>query len=178
MATVLVRRAPDIDLMSRRVEGHLRACTVAILALSIESSVEAALGGNKLLLVVPIGAFVGLGLFVLGLVNFENFVFTTIAIRASLDITKTGAGNGGTSGVEQCHGVGTRARPHRRSRDPLHPRRVLLAAHANARGPEVTADVDPPGLPDPLRARRIPQRHRLRKPERQPARGDPSRWRS
>ena len=38
-------------------------------------------------------------LFVLGLVNFENFVFTTIAIRASLDITKTGAGNGGTSGV-------------------------------------------------------------------------------
>lgn len=102
MATVLVRRTPDIDLMSRRSKVIFALCTVAILALSVESSVEAALGGDKLLLVVPIGAFAGLGLFVLGLVNFENFVFTTIAIRASLDITKTGAGNGGTSGVNSA----------------------------------------------------------------------------
>ena len=50
---------------------------------------------------------------------------------------------------------------------------VLLAADADARGPEVAADVDPPGLPDPLRARRVPQRHRFREPDRQPARGDP-----
>jgi O-antigen ligase len=98
MATI-VRRQPSLEGASRRSKIVFALCVVAILALAVESSVEAALGGNKLLLVVPIGAFVGLGLFVLGLVNFENFVFTTIAIRASLDITKTGAGNGGTSGV-------------------------------------------------------------------------------
>ena len=98
MATI-VRRQPSLELASRRSKIVFALCTIAILALAVESSVESALGGNKLLLVVPIGAFVGLGLFILGLVNFENFVFTTIALRASLDITKTGAGNGGTSGV-------------------------------------------------------------------------------
>jgi putative inorganic carbon (hco3(-)) transporter len=98
MATV-VRGEPSLALESRRSKVIFGLCAVAILALAVESSVEAALGGNKLLLVVPIGAFVGLGMFVLGLVNFQNFVFTTIAIRASLDITKTGAGNGGASGV-------------------------------------------------------------------------------
>ncbi len=99
MATAMIRRPPDIGSASRRSRVVYALCAVAILALAVETSVEAALGGNKLLLVVPIGAFVGLGLFVLGLVNFENFVFLTIAIRASLDITKTGAGNGGASGV-------------------------------------------------------------------------------
>jgi putative inorganic carbon (HCO3(-)) transporter len=98
MATI-VRRQPGMQLASRRSKIVFTLCTLAIVALAVESSVEAALGGNKLLLVVPLGAFIGLGLFVLGLVNFENFVFTTIAIRASLDITKTGAGNGGASGV-------------------------------------------------------------------------------
>jgi hypothetical protein len=63
-------------------------CAIAIIALSVESAVEAAVGGNKLLLVVPIGVFVGLGLAALGLVNFENFVLVTIVMRASLDITK------------------------------------------------------------------------------------------
>ena len=106
MATVVVRRPPDIESMSRRSKAMFALCAVVILALAVESSVEAALGGNKLLLVVPIGAFVGLGLFALGLVNFENFVFTTIAIRASLDITKPGAGNSGA--------VRSRATPRRR----------------------------------------------------------------
>ncbi|MEA2638084.1 MAG: hypothetical protein QOE18_1141 [Chloroflexota bacterium] len=101
MGTV-VRRQPSLELESRRSKVIFGLCAAAILALAVESSIEAALGGNKLLLVVPIGTFVGLGLFVLGLVNFENFVFTTIAIRASLDITKTGAGNGGTSGVNNA----------------------------------------------------------------------------
>jgi O-antigen ligase len=98
MATI-VRRQPSIQLASRRSKIVFTLCTLAILALAVESSVEAATGGSKLLIVVPLGAFIGAALFVLGLVNFENFVFTTIAIRASLDITKTGAGNGGASGV-------------------------------------------------------------------------------
>ena len=57
------------------------------------------LGGNKLLLIVPIGVLAGAGMVALGLVNFENFVFTTIAIRSTLDITKPQAGNTGSAGV-------------------------------------------------------------------------------
>jgi O-antigen ligase len=74
-------------------------CAVAILAVSVDAGVEAALGGNKLLLVVPIGALAGIGLVALGLVNFENFVLFTIALRASLDITKPSSGNSGAAGV-------------------------------------------------------------------------------
>ena len=99
MAMVTVRRPNGLGSMTRRTRAAFVLGAVVILALAVETSVEAALGGNKLLLVVPIGAFVGMGLFALGLVNFENFVFTTIAVRASLDITKPGAGNAGAAGV-------------------------------------------------------------------------------
>jgi O-antigen ligase len=74
-------------------------CAVAIVAVSVDSGVEAALGGNKLLLIIPLGGFAGMGLVALGLVNFQNFVLFTIALRASLDITKPGAGNNGAAGV-------------------------------------------------------------------------------
>jgi putative inorganic carbon (HCO3(-)) transporter len=84
---------------SRRSKVIFILCVVAIVGLSIESAVEAYLGGNKLLLIVPLGGFVGIGMFALGLVNFENFVFTTIALRASLDVTKPEAGNTGAAGV-------------------------------------------------------------------------------
>src|ERR1700683_543131 len=84
---------------SRRSKVIFILCVVAIVALSIESAVEAYLGGNKLLLIVPLGGFVGIGMFALGLVNFETFVFTTIALRASLDVTKPEAGNTGAAGV-------------------------------------------------------------------------------
>lgn len=85
--------------MSRRTKTVIAVAAVVIVALAVESAVEAALGGNKLLLIIPIGAFAGLGMVALGVVNFENFVFTTIAIRASLDITKPQAGNAGAPGV-------------------------------------------------------------------------------
>ena len=74
-------------------------CAVAIVAVSVDSGVEAALGGNKLLLIIPLGGFAGIGLVALGLLNFENFVLFTIALRASLDITKPGTGNSGAAGV-------------------------------------------------------------------------------
>jgi len=99
MSLVTIRPAFGGRPMSRRNTVIFALCAVAILALAVESAVEAYLGGNKLLLVVPIGAFAGLGMFALGLVNFENFVFTTIALRASLDITKPQAGNTGAAGV-------------------------------------------------------------------------------
>ena len=77
-------------------------CAIAILLLSVEASVEAATGGNKLLLVVPIGVFVGIGLVVLGAVNFENFVLFTVVMRASLDITRPSSGNNGGAGVSSA----------------------------------------------------------------------------
>jgi hypothetical protein len=75
---------------------------VVILAVSVDAGVEAALGGNKLLLIVPIGGLAGFGLVALGLVNFENFVLFTIALRASLDITKPSSGNSGAAGVSSA----------------------------------------------------------------------------
>ena len=74
-------------------------CAVAIAAISVDAAVEAALGGNKLLLIVPIGGFAGIGLVALGVVKFENFVLFTIALRSSLDITKPSSGNTGAAGV-------------------------------------------------------------------------------
>jgi O-antigen ligase len=74
-------------------------CAIAVVAVSVDAGVEAALGGNKLLLIVPIGGFVGIGMVALGLVNFENFVLFTIALRSSLDITKPSSGNTGAAGV-------------------------------------------------------------------------------
>ena len=99
MSSVSLRPAFGGMPMTRRSKLIFGLCAAAILGLAVESAVEAYLGGNKLLLVVPIGAFAGIGMFVLGLVNFENFVFTTIALRASLDITKPQAGNTGAAGV-------------------------------------------------------------------------------
>jgi putative inorganic carbon (hco3(-)) transporter len=98
--STITRRPILVDVpQSRRSKVIFIACVVAILVLSIESAIEAAIGGNKLLLIVPIGGFAGIGMFALGIVNFENFVFTTIALRASLDITKPQAGNTGAAGV-------------------------------------------------------------------------------
>ncbi len=99
MSSVSLRPAFGGLPMTRRNKVIFALCAVAILALAVESAVEAYLGGNKLLLIVPISAFAGIGMLVLGLVNFENFVFTTIALRASLDITKPQAGNTGAAGV-------------------------------------------------------------------------------
>jgi putative inorganic carbon (HCO3(-)) transporter len=99
MSTVTGRSIFGIAPSSRRSKVIFVLCAVAILVLAVESAVESYLGGNKLLLIVPIGAFAGLGMVALGLVNFENFVFTTIALRASLDITKPQAGNTGAAGV-------------------------------------------------------------------------------
>jgi putative inorganic carbon (HCO3(-)) transporter len=84
---------------SRRSKIIFILLAIAIVLLAVESAVESYLGGNKLLLVVPIAGFAGLGMFALGIVNFENFVLTTIALRASLDITKPQAGNTGAAGV-------------------------------------------------------------------------------
>ena len=95
--------SPACTLMTRRSKIVLRAVHASP---SWRSRSRAASkrrsAATSCCIVVPLGAFVGAALFVLGLVNFENFVFTTIAIRASLDITKTGAGNGGTSGVNSA----------------------------------------------------------------------------
>ena len=85
--------------MTRRTKVFFAVISLVILAVAVESGIEAYLGGNKLLLVVPIAALAGVGMVAIGLVNFENFVFTTIAIRSSLDITKPQAGNTGAAGV-------------------------------------------------------------------------------
>ena len=92
--------------LSERASGPSRvsmalfiAGALAIVAVSVEASYELAVGGNKLLVIVPISAVVGLALVLLGLVNFEAFVFTTIAIRASLDIARPQLGNSGSAGI-------------------------------------------------------------------------------
>jgi len=79
------------------------ALALVIVGLSVDAGVEASVtGGNKLLLIIPIGGFVGILLAVLGLVNFENFVLFTIALRSSLDITKPASGNSGAAGVSSA----------------------------------------------------------------------------
>jgi putative inorganic carbon (HCO3(-)) transporter len=72
---------------------------LAILAVSIEASYELAVGGSKLLVVIPLTVLLGLALVVIGLVNFQLFVFITIAIRASLDIARPDLGNNGAAGI-------------------------------------------------------------------------------
>lgn len=74
-------------------------CGVVITVLSIESTVVAATGGSKLLVILPIAIFAGLGLALLGLVNFESFVYATIVIRSSMDVVKTTPTSSGTAGV-------------------------------------------------------------------------------
>ncbi|MGH7776437.1 MAG: O-antigen ligase family protein [Candidatus Dormibacterales bacterium] len=75
------------------------AVLVAITAVAVESGYEAAVGGDKLLMVVPAAALAGIFLCALGLVNFEAFAFTTIVIRSSLDITRPQLGNNGAAGI-------------------------------------------------------------------------------
>ena len=71
----------------------------AILAVSVEAAYELAIGGPKLLVIIPLTALLGLALVIIGLVNFQVFVFTTIAIRASLDIARPDLGNNGAAGI-------------------------------------------------------------------------------
>jgi O-antigen ligase len=85
--------------MSPRKKLTFALAAIAIVALSVESTVEAAIGTNKLLVIVPIAVFVGLGMVALGLVNFQSFVLSTIVLRASMDIVKPSSGNAGSAGV-------------------------------------------------------------------------------
>jgi O-antigen ligase len=64
---------------------------------SVEAAYELATGGPKLLVVIPISVLLGLALVIIGLVNFQLFVFITIAIRSSLDIARADLGNNGTA---------------------------------------------------------------------------------
>ena len=92
------KRALGSGLTSRQRLGVVLVA-VAIVALATESAVEAAIGTNKLLVIVPTAVFVGLGMVVLGLLNFENFVLATIVLRSSMDVVKPSAGNTGSAGV-------------------------------------------------------------------------------
>lgn len=99
MSTAIFRQPRLATPMTRRSRLFFIGISLLILAVAVESGIEVYLGGNKLLLIVPIGVLAGAGMVALGLVNFENFVFTTIAIRSTLDITKPQAGNTGSAGV-------------------------------------------------------------------------------
>ena len=81
-------------------------CAVVIVVLSVEATVVAATGGSKLLMIVPIALFAGLGLALLGVVNFEAFVYATIVVRASMDIVKTSPTSSGTAGVNTAAASG------------------------------------------------------------------------
>ena len=82
--------------------AHLRvplvACAAVVLGVAVQSGVQAVSNGNKLLLVIPLAAVVGLALVAVGAVRFELFAFTTIAIRSSLDVTKPTTGTGSRAG--------------------------------------------------------------------------------
>jgi O-antigen ligase len=80
--------------MSKAVFGLGAA---AVLGVSVEAAYELATGGPKLLVVIPISVLLGLALVIIGLVNFQLFVFITIAIRSSLDIARADLGNNGTA---------------------------------------------------------------------------------
>src|SRR5579864_2906779 len=99
MSTVTLRHSWSANPLTRRRKIFFALASLTVLAIAVESAIEIYLGGSKLLLIVPISAFAGIGMVALGLVNFENFVFTTIAIRSTLDITKPQAGNTGAAGV-------------------------------------------------------------------------------
>src|ERR1035441_8484520 len=99
MSTAIFRQPKVVTPMTRRTKVFFASISLLILAVAAESGIEVYLGGNKLLLIVPISVLAGVGMVALGLVNFENFVFTTIAIRSTLDITRPQAGNTGAAGV-------------------------------------------------------------------------------
>src|SRR5258708_38769914 len=77
----------------------LAACIAVVLGVSVQSGVQAVSQGNKLLLVIPLAAVVGVALVAVGTVRFELFAFTTIAIRSSLDITKPTTGTRSAGGA-------------------------------------------------------------------------------
>ena len=99
MSTAILRQSRTVTPMTRRTKWFFAVISLVILAVAVEAGIEVYLGGNKLLLIVPIAVLAGAGMVALGLVNFEYFVFTTIAIRSTLDITKPQAGNTGQAGV-------------------------------------------------------------------------------
>lgn len=74
-------------------------CAVVIVVMAVEATMVAATGGSKLLMIVPIACFAGLGLVLLGVVNFEAFVYATIVLRSSMDIVKPSSTSTGTAGV-------------------------------------------------------------------------------
>jgi O-antigen ligase len=76
----------------------LAACIAVVLGVAVQSGVQAVSQGNKLLLVVPLAAVVGLALIAVGSVRFELFAFATIAIRSSLDIAKPTTTSTGSAG--------------------------------------------------------------------------------
>jgi len=92
----LKQRALGPGLTSRALLGLGIAVIVAV---SVEAAYELAIGGPKLLVVIPLSAVLGVALVLIGLVNFQVFVFTTIAIRASLDIARPDLGNNGSAGI-------------------------------------------------------------------------------
>src|SRR5438105_6518223 len=71
-----------------RMRALVAACALVVLGVAIESGIQAVTNADKLLFIVPLVAVCGMGLLVLGIVNFELFAFTTIVLRASMDIAK------------------------------------------------------------------------------------------
>jgi O-antigen ligase len=96
LISALRQRALGPELIPKALFG---LGVAAIIAVSVEAAYELAIGGPKLYVVIPITALLGLALVVIGLVNFQVFVFLTIALRASLDIARPDLGNNGASGV-------------------------------------------------------------------------------
>jgi len=85
-----------------RPSAVIIATSLVVVGVAIESGVQAVSSQNTLLFVLPLAAVVGVALVVLGCVSFELFAFTTVALRASLDITRPQSGSGSS-------GVGTAA---------------------------------------------------------------------
>ncbi|HEY2704604.1 MAG TPA: O-antigen ligase family protein [Candidatus Dormibacteraeota bacterium] len=98
---------------SGRVGVPLAAGVAVVLGVAVQSGVQAVSQGNKLLLVVPLAAVIGLALVAVGSVRFELFAFATIAIRSSLDIAKpttsTGAAGQATASASGLDPAGALA---------------------------------------------------------------------
>ncbi|MBJ7596259.1 MAG: O-antigen ligase family protein [Candidatus Dormibacteraeota bacterium] len=81
-------------------------CGVVIVVLAVESTMVAATGGSKLLVILPIALVAGLALVLLGVVNFEAFVYATIVLRSSMDVVKPSSTSTGTAGVATASASG------------------------------------------------------------------------
>src|SRR5919109_2254994 len=100
-------RIPSTGVSAQRMRAIFVVCVLVVLGLAVESGIQAVTGGSKLLFIVPLAAVGGIGLVVLGIVNFEAFALTTIVLRASMDIAKpstdattAGTGSAGASGLD------------------------------------------------------------------------------